>query len=114
MFPSAHHAGTTPGPKDDVPRVSTVLGTMTIPNPLGKDATREALDYFLAAGYDEIDTALIYQEGKTEVTLGKGPLLWIELPRSTRGNPSTHPCLFDCIRQFVFLSWHFSLGKFHS
>lgn len=44
---------------------------MSIPSPLGAAATREALDYFLAAGFDQIDTAIMYQGGKSESTLGE-------------------------------------------
>ena len=52
-------------------KVTTVLGTMSIPNPLNAAATREALDYFKAAGFDEVDTATMYQGGLTESTLGE-------------------------------------------
>lgn len=48
-----------------------MLGTMNIPNPLDEGAARQALEYFSAAGFDEIDTAIMYQGGKTETTLGK-------------------------------------------
>lgn len=44
---------------------------MSMPDPLSVPLAREALDYFLAAGYDEVDTAILYQGGKTEVTLGE-------------------------------------------
>ncbi|CAN0346786.1 unnamed protein product [Ascophyllum nodosum] len=54
-----------------VPRISAVLGTMSIPDPLDADAASEALDYFYAAGFDKIDTAILYQSGMTEATLGK-------------------------------------------
>ena len=43
---------------------------MSIPNPLDEGATREALQYFSAAGFEEIDTAIMYQGGKSETTLG--------------------------------------------
>lgn len=52
------------------PTVRAVFGTMSIPDPLKPDAARESLEYFLAAGFDEIDTAILYQEGATEETLG--------------------------------------------
>ncbi|CAM9231442.1 unnamed protein product [Ectocarpus sp. 12 AP-2014] len=52
-------------------RVATVLGTMSIPAPLDAEATREALDYFAARGFDQIDTAIMYQGGKSEATLGE-------------------------------------------
>lgn len=48
---------------------------MSIPNPLDAPATREALDYFAAAGFDEVDTAIMYQGGNSERSLGEG-LLW--------------------------------------
>ena len=51
-------------------RIPAVLGTMSIPDPLDAVAAQEALDYFLAAGFDEIDTAILYQGGATEATLG--------------------------------------------
>ncbi|CAM9764768.1 unnamed protein product [Ascophyllum nodosum] len=53
------------------PRIPAVLGTMSIPDPLDTDAAREALDYFYAAGFDKIDTAILYQNGMTEATLGE-------------------------------------------
>lgn len=56
-------------------RVATVLGTMSIPVPLDAAATREALDYFAAAGFDEIDTAIMYQGGKSENALGESSLV---------------------------------------
>eukprot|EP00752_Nemacystus_decipiens_P002716 g2536.t1 len=52
-------------------RIPAVLGTMSIPDPLDAIAAQEALDYFLAAGFDEIDTAILYQGGATEATLGE-------------------------------------------
>ena len=55
-------------------RVATVLGTMSIPNPLDVPATREALDYFTKAGFEEIDTAIMYQGGKSEGALGEREL----------------------------------------
>lgn len=48
-----------------------MLGTMSIPDPLDTAAARESLDYFAAAGFDEIDTAPLYQAGLTERTLGE-------------------------------------------
>lgn len=44
---------------------------MSIPSPLTIPDAKEALDYFLASGFDEVDTALIYQDGKTEPALGE-------------------------------------------
>lgn len=44
---------------------------MSIPNPLDAQATCEALDYFAAAGFNDVDTAIMYQGGKSESTLGE-------------------------------------------
>lgn len=66
---SAPPAAATPaGGKS--PSIPAVLGTMSIPEPLDTVAAREALEYFHAAGFDEIDTAILYQDGATETTLG--------------------------------------------
>lgn len=54
------------------PEITAVLGTMSIPDPLNATDAKEALDYFLAAGFDKIDTAILYQGGATEATLGEG------------------------------------------
>lgn len=51
-------------------KIPAVLGTVTTPNPLDVSTTKEALEYFRAAGFDEVDTALLYQVGQTEATLG--------------------------------------------
>ncbi|CAM9765046.1 unnamed protein product [Ascophyllum nodosum] len=66
-------------------KVTTVLGTMSIPNPLNAAATREALDYFKAAGFDEVDTATMYQGGLTESTLGEVGMGKFRL--ATKANP---------------------------
>lgn len=47
---------------------------MSIPDPMDEVAAREALDYFYAAGFNEVDTAILYQGGKTEAALGKDKL----------------------------------------
>ncbi|CBJ32468.1 conserved unknown protein [Ectocarpus siliculosus] len=67
---SAPPAAATPagGKSASIP---AVLGTMSIPEPLDTAAAREALEYFHAAGFDEIDTAILYQGGATETTLGE-------------------------------------------
>lgn len=44
---------------------------MSIPSPLDPAATREALDYFAKAGFEDIDTAIMYQGGKSEGALGE-------------------------------------------
>eukprot|EP00903_Cladosiphon_okamuranus_P014597 g13537.t1 len=51
--------------------VRAVFGTMSVPNLLDGAATRESLAYFLNAGFDEIDTAILYEKAGTEATLGK-------------------------------------------
>lgn len=43
---------------------------MSIPAPLDAEATRESLDYFAARGFNQIDTAIMYQGGKSEAALG--------------------------------------------
>lgn len=60
-----------------------MFGTMSIPDPLDAAAAREALDYFFAAGFDKIDTAIIYQGGTTETTLG------INVPTGKHANRGT-------------------------
>ncbi|CAM9475110.1 unnamed protein product, partial [Sphacelaria rigidula] len=52
-------------------RVSAVLGTMSIPGQLDIAGARESLEYFLDAGFDMVDSAIIYQGGKTEMALGE-------------------------------------------
>lgn len=52
-------------------RIPVVLGTVSIPVQMDAEAALEALDYFHAAGFNEVDTAILYEGGKTEVTLGK-------------------------------------------
>lgn len=56
-------------------RVSAVLGTMSIPGQLDIAGARESLEYFLDAGFDMVDSAIIYQGGKTEMALGERALL---------------------------------------
>lgn len=43
---------------------------MTIPNLLDATAARESLEYFLKAGFDEVDTSILYEKVGTEATLG--------------------------------------------
>lgn len=52
------------------PTVRAVFGTMTVPNLLDAAATRESLQYFLNAGFDEVDTSSLYEKSGTEATLG--------------------------------------------
>lgn len=51
--------------------VKVILGTMTIPAPLTKELAREALELFAARGHNEVDTAIMYQGGNSEATLGE-------------------------------------------
>ncbi|CAN0046946.1 unnamed protein product [Pylaiella littoralis] len=72
-------------PAAAVARVATVLGTMSIPVPLNAASTREALNYFSAAGFDEIDTAIMYQGGKSEKALGDAGMGAFRM--ATKANP---------------------------
>ncbi|CAN0549815.1 unnamed protein product, partial [Laminaria digitata] len=51
-------------------KIPAIFGSMSMPDPMGAEAAREALEYFLSAGFDQIDTAILYQAGATEATLG--------------------------------------------
>ncbi|KAG5176149.1 aldo-keto reductase family 7, member A2 [Tribonema minus] len=44
---------------------------MGIPSPMTKELASEALQIFKAAGHSDLDTAIMYQGGQTEVTLGE-------------------------------------------
>lgn len=80
---SAPPAAATPaGGKS--PSIPAVLGTMSIPEPLDTATAREALEYFHAAGFDEIDTAILYQDGATETTLGTYTLPRTCVPRGPK------------------------------
>lgn len=52
-------------------RVRTVLGTMSIPQQLDLEDTVRALEVFREAGHIEVDTAIMYEGGQTEKTLGE-------------------------------------------
>ncbi len=52
------------------PTVQAVFGTMSVPNLLDAAATRESMEYFLNAGFDEVDTSILYEKAGTEETLG--------------------------------------------
>ena len=49
----------------------TVLGTMSIPHQLDLGNTVQALEVFRRAGHVEVDTAIMYEDGLTERTLGE-------------------------------------------
>jgi len=51
--------------------VRTVLGTMAIGGPLDTQKTKIVLKHFKSHGFSELDTALMYQGGKSEKTLGE-------------------------------------------
>lgn len=50
---------------------------MSIPNPLDEASTRQAVEYFRQKGFDQVDTAIMYQGGKSEVTLGESVRLTV-------------------------------------
>jgi len=50
--------------------MKVVLGTMTMGNQADPDSASRMLDHFVDAGFDELDTAYVYNEGKTETILG--------------------------------------------
>jgi len=50
--------------------INVVLGTMPIGGSLNKQDTQEVLDIFKTS-YNEIDTAILYQDGKTQAVLGE-------------------------------------------
>lgn len=51
--------------------VSLVLGTMTFGESVFQPQVREFIDVFLDAGYDELDTAYVYNDGSCEKMLGE-------------------------------------------
>ena len=51
--------------------VNLILGTMTFGESVFNTQVGEFLDAFLDAGYDELDTAYVYNEGKCERLLGE-------------------------------------------
>lgn len=57
--------------KNGANKIPAIFGSMSVPEPLNAVAAREALDYFLSAGFDQIDSAILYQEGRTDATLGE-------------------------------------------
>jgi len=48
-----------------------ILGTMTFGPQVNLEESREMVKYFLNSGYQEIDTAYVYNEGKSEQYLGE-------------------------------------------
>ncbi len=51
--------------------VNLILGTMTFGESVFSPDVSEFIDTFLNAGYDEIDTAYVYNEGQCEILLGE-------------------------------------------
>lgn len=68
--------------------VNLILGTMTFGESVFAPNVKEFVSEFLAEGYDEIDTAYVYNEGKCERLLGEA-LKEIDLPYkiATKVNP---------------------------
>jgi aflatoxin B1 aldehyde reductase len=52
-------------------KMKLVLGTMTFGPQVDENNSYEMINHFLDAGYNEIDTAFVYNEGQTELILGK-------------------------------------------
>jgi hypothetical protein len=48
------------------PKIRVVLGTMAIGGTMNQDTSRQLLELFSSYGHFEVDTALMYQGGKTE------------------------------------------------
>ena len=51
--------------------MKTVLGTMTFADQVDSDATRSMLELFVENKHSELDTANVYNDGKTETLLGE-------------------------------------------
>lgn len=49
----------------------TILGTMTFGPQVSLEDSKSMVDLFLNSGYDEVDTAYVYNEGETERILGE-------------------------------------------
>lgn len=50
--------------------MKTILGTMTFSDQVNRDDSRAIIEAFRASGHAELDTAYVYNEGKTEELLG--------------------------------------------
>jgi aryl-alcohol dehydrogenase-like predicted oxidoreductase len=44
---------------------------MTIGDQLDEEGSKQVLDYFFSQGHHQLDTAILYAGGKTEIVLGK-------------------------------------------
>lgn len=51
-------------------KINLILGTMTFGEQVFDDKVTEMIQYFVNQGYDELDTAYVYNEGKSEVFIG--------------------------------------------
>lgn len=70
-------------------KVSLILGTMTFGEQIFDEKATEMIQYFLNQGYNELDTAYVYNEGKSELLIGEA-LKTIDrekLKLSTKVNP---------------------------
>ncbi len=47
-------------------KIRVVLGTMAIGGNMNQDTSKQLIEMFSSYGHKEIDTALMYQGGKTE------------------------------------------------
>ena len=52
-------------------QLKLILGTMTFSDQADESASNRMIDEFIAAGNTELDTAYVYNDGKTEVLLGQ-------------------------------------------
>ena len=65
-----------------------VLGTMTFGESVFAPSVSEFVEMFLNAGYEELDTAYVYNEGNSEKLLGEVlPRLRYPYKISTKVNP---------------------------
>ena len=68
--------------------VNLILGTMTFGESVFQPQVREFINAFLDAGYDELDTAYVYNEGSCEKMLGEVfPALSKPFKIATKVNP---------------------------
>ena len=51
-------------------KINLVLGTMTFGEQLFENDVVDIVKFYLESGYDEIDTAYVYNNGKSEELLG--------------------------------------------
>ena len=51
--------------------IELILGTMTFSDQADESASRKMIEQFTGAGHAELDTAHVYNQGKTETLLGE-------------------------------------------